>query len=81
MHKAQIALKYNLEFTVQRNRNIIHINIMSYDILNIFDNKHYSNLAKSNSKNYIDAKPYPHIVFDNFLPDNIVKIISFRPVN
>ena len=49
---------------------------MSYDILNIFDNKHYSNLAKSNTKNYIDAKPYPHIVFDNFLPDNIVKIIS-----
>ena len=49
---------------------------MSYDILNIFDNKHYSNLAKSNTKNYIDAKPYPHIVFDNFLPDNIAKIIS-----
>lgn len=42
----------------------------------MFDNKHYSNLAKSNMEKYRNADPYPHIVFDNFLPKNIANIIS-----
>lgn len=45
-------------------------------ILDIFDNPYYAQLAYDNRLNYEKNTPYPHIVFDNFLPINIAQKIS-----
>jgi Rps23 Pro-64 3,4-dihydroxylase Tpa1-like proline 4-hydroxylase len=45
-------------------------------ILNTFDDPKYSKLAYENSQLYKDNKPFPHIVFDNFLPELIAETIS-----
>ena len=49
---------------------------MDKDILKIFDNKKYVNLAIANSKKYKKNKPFPHIFFDNFLPKKIAFNLS-----
>ena len=45
-------------------------------ILNTFDDEKYSKLAYENSQLYKENKPFPHIVFDNFLPEITAEIIS-----
>ncbi|MDD5322261.1 MAG: 2OG-Fe(II) oxygenase [Methylococcales bacterium] len=45
-------------------------------IIDVFDNSHYAQLAYDNRLNYENNTPYPHIVFDDFLPINIARKIS-----
>ena len=45
-------------------------------ILDIFNNEKYAKLAYDNSQLYKKNKPFPHIVFDDFLPQSIAKLIS-----
>ena len=52
-----------------------------YKILEIFDSIDYANLALTNHQNYINAKPFPHIVFDNFLPLELADLISEQYAN
>ena len=46
------------------------------EILEVFNNKSYSQLAYDNRLVYQENKPYPHIVFEDFLPLDIANIIS-----
>ena len=48
---------------------------MSDDILNIFDDKKYARLAIANNKKYLKNKPFPHIYFNNFLPEKIALML------
>jgi len=48
---------------------------MSDDILNIFDDKKYVRLAIANNKKYLKNKPFPHIYFNNFLPEKIALML------
>jgi len=50
--------------------------LVNLAILNTFDDEKYSKLAYENSQFYKDNKPFPHIVFDNFLPEMTAKTIS-----
>ena len=45
-------------------------------IIEVFNNKSYSQLAYDNRLVYQENKPYPHIVFDDFLPLDIANLIS-----
>src|SRR5215468_3716938 len=45
-------------------------------ITGMFDDPFYSQLAVSHGLAYKEAAPFPHIVFDNFLPENIAGEIS-----
>jgi len=45
-------------------------------ITGMFDDPFYSQLAVSHGLAYKEAAPFPHIVFDNFLPENIACEIS-----
>ncbi len=45
-------------------------------ILEVFNHKFYPQLAYDNSNLYQENKPYPHIVFEDFLPLDIANIIS-----
>lgn len=45
-------------------------------ILSTFDAEEYSKLAYKNRETYNQNKPFPHIVFDNFLPRTTAEIIS-----
>lgn len=45
-------------------------------ILEVFTNKHFSQLAYDNRLIYQENDPFPHIVFDDFLPLNIANLIS-----
>jgi hypothetical protein len=45
-------------------------------ILNIFDDDKYAALAYHNSLLYKSNKPFPHIVFDNFLPSTTAHTLS-----
>ena len=51
----------------------------------MFINKNYSNLKKvagENSSNYLHAKPFPSIVFDNFFEEEILnEILNDFPSN
>jgi hypothetical protein len=47
-----------------------------YQILSIFDEDHYSNLAYRSASIYKKNKPFPHIVFDNFLPQPTALLLS-----
>ena len=49
---------------------------IEFSILNIFDEQKYSKLAYENMQLYKENKPFPHIVFDNFLPEITAEIIS-----
>ncbi len=49
---------------------------VDHKILDIFDNKKYSEIAKKSKKNYLKAKPFPHIVIDNFLPKKFANLLS-----
>ncbi|MBS3913055.1 MAG: 2OG-Fe(II) oxygenase [Bacteroidetes bacterium] len=40
-------------------------------ILDVFDDPHYAQLAFDNKDNFQNNDPFPHIVFDNFLPKAI----------
>jgi Rps23 Pro-64 3,4-dihydroxylase Tpa1-like proline 4-hydroxylase len=46
------------------------------DILKLFDNERYAQIAYDNHKNYINNNPFPHIYIDNFLPNDIAIILS-----
>lgn len=52
------------------------MNNSNYKILDLFNNEKYSQLAFDNKANYQKNSPYPHIVFDDFLPIEIAKTIS-----
>lgn len=45
-------------------------------ILNTFNDEKYSKLAYKSCQLYKENKPFPHIVFDNFLPEITAEIIS-----
>jgi len=45
-------------------------------ILNTFDDEKWAKLAYANNKRYRENRPFPHIVFDNFLPQITAEIIS-----
>ena len=51
----------------------------------MFINKNYTNLKKvadENSSNYLHAKPFPSIVFDNFFEYEILnEILNYFPSN
>ena len=49
---------------------------IEFSILNIFDEQKYSKLAYENMQLYKENKPFPHIVFDSFLPGTTVEKIS-----
>jgi len=51
-------------------------NRIDLSILNTFDNEEYATLAFNNSTLYRENTPFPHIVFDNFLPEVTAKILS-----
>lgn len=40
-------------------------------LLGLFDDSSYASLAVTHSAEYQNASPFPYIVFDNFLPDNL----------
>ncbi len=44
-------------------------------ILEIFDDERYAKLAYENHQVYSQNKPYPHIVLDDFLPDQTAELI------
>lgn len=37
-----------------------------------FDSVHLNNLATQHARKYAQAQPFPHIVIDNFLPENVL---------
>ncbi|GAA6141217.1 2OG-Fe(II) oxygenase [Hydrogenophaga sp. 5NK40-0174] len=39
----------------------------------VFDDARYLNLAVENRQRYLNAEPYPHIYFDNFLPPAVAE--------
>lgn len=45
-------------------------------ILKIFDDDYYAKLAYENKSKYKSNEPFPHIVFDDFLPENIANTLS-----
>lgn len=49
---------------------------MSYDDLFFFDQGRLRALAEANRDAYGSAKPYPHVVIDDFLPDPVVDAVS-----
>ena len=53
-------------------------NIHDYEIsiLDIFDGEKFAKLAYDNSALYKENKPFPHIVFDNFLPQSVAEVLS-----
>lgn len=48
----------------------------SADIISCFDAPHYAKLAVDNREAYKNNDPYPHMVFDNFLPPDIATAIA-----
>lgn len=53
--------------------NIITLPHRSADscLLGLFDDPFYASLAVAHAAAYQAALPFPYIVFDNFLPDNL----------
>jgi len=49
---------------------------MQAKILECFDSKKYAELAVQNREVYKSSKPFPHIVFDNFLPSDIAHALA-----
>jgi len=47
-----------------------------YKILEIFESSYYAKLAVKNNQKYINEKPFPHIIFDNFLPPKLADLIG-----
>lgn len=45
-------------------------------ILKVFDDKKYSVFAQENKNNFINAKPFKHAVFDEFLPYDIAREVA-----
>lgn len=48
----------------------------SRSITGMFDDPFYASLAVSKAEAYKKANPFPHIVFDNFLPEDLAREIS-----
>ena len=62
---------------MNKNKNLKDDGIQTVkDILEVFNKKSFSQLAYDNRRNYQENTPYPHIIFDDFLPLDIAKIIS-----
>ena len=60
-------------------KNLIKKNIIidpAPQILEVFTNKHFSQLAYDNRLIYQENNPFPHIVFKDFLPIDIANIIG-----
>ena len=49
---------------------------MHTKILECFDSKKYAKLAVENREDYASNSPFPHIVFDNFLPEDIAHALA-----
>ncbi|MFZ6743267.1 2OG-Fe(II) oxygenase [Undibacterium sp. JH2W] len=45
-------------------------------ILDVFDDPHYAQLAFDNKDVFQKNDPFPHIVFDNFLPDSVAEQLA-----
>lgn len=52
------------------------MNFSSTDIVGVFDDRRYASLAVENAASYQAADPFPHGVFDNFLPERIATDLS-----
>lgn len=48
------------------------------EILTLFDNAKYAQLAYDSRQTYQSNTPFPHIVFDNFLPDQMAHLIALE---
>jgi hypothetical protein len=49
---------------------------MNLPIIECFDNKNYAKLAFDNRNKYLSNTPFPHIVFDNFLANDIANTLA-----
>ena len=47
-----------------------------FDPTGVFDNPKYAKLAFDNNENFKNAKPFPHIHFDNFLNNDVALELS-----
>ena len=47
-----------------------------FDPTGVFDNPKYAKLAFDNNENFKNAKPFPHIHFDNFLNNDLALELS-----
>ena len=45
-------------------------------LVSLFDDPHYAALAKRTSPEFRAAKPFPHIMLDNFLPDHSASLLA-----
>lgn len=45
-------------------------------IVTLFDDPHYARLAFGNHEMFHNNQPFPHIVFDDFLPNDIAELIA-----
>jgi hypothetical protein len=45
-------------------------------LVTVFDDQHYAKLAVVNQKKFKDNDPFPHIVFDNFLPADVAELLA-----
>ena len=52
------------------------LNIQDQNILNCFDDPKYAQIAFDNSSAYASNAPFPHMVFDNFLPQDVAEAIA-----
>ena len=46
------------------------------EILDCFNNPKYAQLAYDNAKSYANNNPFPHMVFDDFLPQSVAEAIA-----
>jgi hypothetical protein len=44
--------------------------------LTVFDDERYSQLAQANCQKFRDNQPFPHVVIDNFLPEDLALLVA-----
>jgi|694.fasta_scaffold17958_2 Rps23 Pro-64 3,4-dihydroxylase Tpa1-like proline 4-hydroxylase len=75
MNFKHINNKYCNKLTVNTKKKT-ELNNFDISLLNIFNNEEYAELAYNSSELYKKNIPFPHIVFDDFLPHAAAEIIS-----
>src|SRR6185369_5936944 len=45
-------------------------------LVTAFDDPHYARLAVENQKQFQENQPFPHIVFDDFLPADVAALLA-----
>jgi hypothetical protein len=54
----------------------ISLNSIEKEIFKCFENERYAQIAVDNRDAYLSNDPYPHMVFDNFLPSDVADVVS-----